>query len=47
LGGGLGFLPVFMFWMYMMWLSILFGLEITMVAQSMGDLREQEQRSEG
>ena len=42
LGGGLGFLPVFMFWLYMMWLSILFGLEITMVAQSMGDLRDAE-----
>ena len=42
LGGGLGFLPVFMFWLYMMWLSILFGLEITMVAQSMGDLRDGE-----
>ena len=42
LGGSLGFLPVFMFWVYMMWLSILFGLEITMVAQSMGDLRSNE-----
>lgn len=44
LGGSLGFLPVFMFWVYMMWLSILFGLEITMVAQSMGDLRASELR---
>ena len=45
LGGGLGFLPVFMFWMYMMWLSILFGLEITMVAQALGDQRDEERAS--
>jgi len=42
LGGSLGFVPVFMFWMYMMWLSVLYGLEITMVTQRVGDLRQRE-----
>lgn len=42
LGGSLGFVPVFMFWVYMMWLSVLYGLEITMVAQQLGDLRSKE-----
>lgn len=45
LGGSLGFVPVFMFWVYMMWLSVLYGLEITMVAQQLGDLRSKEQAS--
>ncbi|MEE2720149.1 MAG: YihY/virulence factor BrkB family protein [Planctomycetota bacterium] len=42
LGGSLGFVPVFMFWMYLMWLSVLYGLEITMVSQRLGDLRSRE-----
>lgn len=46
LGGSLGFVPVFMFWMYMMWLSVLYGLEITMVSQRLGDLRTRERFTE-
>ncbi len=46
LGGSLGFVPVFMFWMYMMWLSVLYGLEITMVSQRVGDLRSRSRVTE-
>ncbi|MDG2201147.1 MAG: YihY/virulence factor BrkB family protein [Phycisphaerales bacterium] len=42
LGGSLGFVPVFMFWMYLMWLSVLYGLEITMVSQRLSDLRQRD-----
>jgi len=42
LGGSLGFVPVFMFWMYLMWLAVLYGLEITMVSQRLSDLRHRD-----
>lgn len=32
--GSLGLVPVFMFWMYMVWLMVLIGLEVTAVAQT-------------
>lgn len=47
LGGSLGFVPVFMFWMYLMWLSVLYGLEITMVTQRVGDLHQRERLRAG
>jgi YihY family inner membrane protein len=32
--GSLGLIPVFMFWMYFVWLMVLIGLEVTSIAQS-------------
>ena len=29
--------------MYMMWLAVLYGLEITMVSQRLGDMRQRDQ----
>jgi membrane protein len=31
--GSLGLVPLFMFWVYLMWLVVLFGLEVTMTLQ--------------
>ena len=34
--GSLGLIPLFMFWVYLMWLVVLFGLEVTATLQSLG-----------
>lgn len=34
--GTLGLIPVFLFWVYLMWLVILFGLEISVTVQAVG-----------
>jgi len=34
--GSLGLVPVFMFWLYVVWFAVLFGLEISSVAQTVG-----------
>jgi membrane protein len=31
--GSLGLVPVFMFWMYLMWLIILLGLQVSAIVQ--------------
>ncbi len=37
--GSLGLVPVFMFWVYLMWLVILFGLEVSATLQMLGGRR--------
>lgn len=34
--GSVGLIPVFMFWVYLMWLGILLGLEVAVIMQRMG-----------
>lgn len=34
--GSLGLVPVFMFWLYVVWVAVLAGLEISSIAQSVG-----------
>jgi membrane protein len=34
--GSLGLIPLFMFWVYLMWLVVLFGLEVSATLQSLG-----------
>lgn len=34
--GSLGLIPVFMFWVYLMWLAVLFGLEVSATLQFLG-----------
>ena len=45
--GSLGLVPLFMFWIYLMWLAVLFGLEVSATLQALGgrQLDEMEQRS--
>ena len=33
--GSLGLIPVFMFWMYLMWMFVLFGLEVAAILQAL------------
>ena len=33
--GSLGLIPVFMFWMYLMWIFVLFGLEVSAILQAL------------
>jgi membrane protein len=40
--GSLGLIPVFMFWMYLMWLVILFGLEVSATLQMLAGRRLDE-----
>lgn len=40
--GSLGLIPVFMFWVYIMWLLLLFGLEVGASLQSLGGRRLEE-----
>lgn len=42
----LGLIPLFMFWVYLMWLAVLFGLEVSATLQFLGDraLEEMETR---
>lgn len=35
--GSLGLVPLFMFWVYLMWLFVLFGLEVSATLQFLGD----------
>jgi membrane protein len=35
--GSLGLVPLFMFWVYLMWLVVLFGVEISALLQQLGD----------
>ncbi len=44
--GSLGLIPLFMFWVYLMWLAVLFGLEVSATLQYLGDraLQEMETR---
>ena len=46
--GSLGLIPMFMFWVYLMWLFVLFGLEVAATLQFLGDraLEEIETRRE-
>lgn len=42
----LGLIPLFMFWVYLMWMAVLFGLEVSATLQFLGDraLEEMETR---
>jgi membrane protein len=40
--GSLGLVPVFMFWVYVMWLIVLFGLEVSATLQMLGGRRRLE-----
>jgi membrane protein len=40
--GSLGLVPVFMFWVYLMWLIVLFGLELSTTLQMLGGRRLDE-----
>ncbi|MCH7798586.1 MAG: YihY/virulence factor BrkB family protein [Planctomycetes bacterium] len=40
--GSLGLIPVFMFWVYVMWLIVLFGLEVSATLQMLGGRRLEE-----
>jgi len=44
--GSLGSIPLFMLWVYLMWLAVLFGLEVSATLQFLGDraLEEMETR---
>jgi len=46
--GSLGLIPLFMFWVYLMWLVVLFGLEVSATLQLLGGRRldELEQRKQ-
>ncbi len=35
--GALGLVPLFMFWVYLMWLFVLYGLQVSAILQSLGD----------
>lgn len=49
--GSLGLIPLFMFWVYIMWLVVLFGLEVSAILQMLHGRRleeiEQRQRKPG
>ena len=40
--GSLGLIPLFMFWVYVMWLVLLFGLEVSATLQMLGGRRLEE-----
>ncbi|MEO1998741.1 MAG: YihY/virulence factor BrkB family protein [Planctomycetaceae bacterium] len=40
--GSLGLIPLFMFWVYLMWLAVLFGLEVSATLQMLHGRRLQE-----
>jgi len=44
--GSLGLLPLFLFWMYVTWLIVLFGLELTYVLQTMEVRKLAQQQKE-
>jgi membrane protein len=52
LWGSLGLIPIFMFWVYMMWLAVLFGLEVAATLQmirgrNVEELEERRRPHEG
>ena len=40
--GSLGLIPLFMFWVYLMWLAVLFGLEVAAILQALPGRRLEE-----
>lgn len=42
--GSLGLIPLFMFWVYLMWLVVLFGLEVSAALQMLGGRRLEEMK---
>jgi membrane protein len=40
--GSLGLVPLFMFWVYLMWLAVLFGMQVSSTLQHMGGRRLEE-----
>ena len=40
--GSLGLVPLFMFWIYLMWLVVLFGLQVSAILQMLGGRRLEE-----
>jgi len=40
--GSLGLIPLFMFWVYLMWLAVLFGLEVSAILQMLHGRRLEE-----
>ena len=38
--GSIGLVPVFMFWLYVMWLIILLGLQVTAILQQVSENNE-------
>ncbi|MFV1964715.1 MAG: YhjD/YihY/BrkB family envelope integrity protein [Pirellulaceae bacterium] len=40
--GSLGLIPLFMFWVYLMWLAVLFGLEVSAILQMLRGRRLEE-----
>jgi membrane protein len=44
--GSLGLVPLFMFWIYLMWLVVLFGLQVSATLQMLGGRRLEEIESE-
>jgi membrane protein len=44
----LGLIPLFMFWVYLMWLAVLFGLQVSAILQQLGgrELEEMERAAE-
>ncbi len=44
--GSLGLIPLFMFWVYLMWLVVLFGLEVASTLQALSGRRHIPQRQE-
>ena len=46
LGGSLSLVPLFMFWVYLMWLVVLFGLEVASILQALPGRRLKELEQE-
>lgn len=44
--GSLGLIPLFMFWTYLMWLAVLFGLQVSAILQTLRGRRLQEIQQE-
>ena len=42
--GSLGLIPLFLFWIYVTWLIVLFGLILTYTLQTLGGRRPHEHR---
>ncbi|HMN97630.1 MAG TPA: YhjD/YihY/BrkB family envelope integrity protein [Phycisphaerales bacterium] len=42
--GSLGLVPLFMFWVYLMWIAVLLGLELTSIAQNLHGRQMEEVR---
>ncbi len=45
--GSLGLIPIFMFWVYLMWMAVLFGLQVTATLQALGGRRLEEMKQRG